>query len=108
MPKSYTQELEEWVKRRKHAKREKYAVAFLTVRDDVKSALDLGYSVKTIWGNLRDTGRIDFSYETFLSLVNRKIRKTPDVSTQPVATRLAPQAATAFAFNPVANAKELL
>ena len=110
MGKSYTDQLDEWVKQRQSAKREKNAVAFLVVLDDVKAAIDAGYAVKTIWRNLRETNRIDISYETFLLLVNRKIRNaqvTPQI--RPVATTLASRSASSgFAFNPVANAVELL
>jgi hypothetical protein len=76
MAKSYTDELAEWVKKRENKGREKYLVAFHGVRDDVKAAIDAGYSVKTIWSNMHETSRVGFGYDTFLNYVNRLIKKS--------------------------------
>lgn len=78
MAKTYTDELAEWVKKREIKGREKNLVAFLGLRDDVKAAIEAGYSAKTIWSNMRECGRIGFGYEAFLSYVNRLIKKGRD------------------------------
>jgi len=75
MTKTYTDELAEWVKKRANKCREKNLVAFLGVRDDVKAAIDVGYSAKTIWSNMHECGRLGFGYEMFLHFVNRLIKK---------------------------------
>ncbi|MDO9013673.1 MAG: TraK family protein, partial [Polynucleobacter sp.] len=49
MAKTYPEQLGEWVKRRESTQRDKNLVAFLAVRDDVKAAVEAGYSVKTVW-----------------------------------------------------------
>jgi hypothetical protein len=78
MVKSYTDELAEWVKKRESKGRDKNLVAFHGVRDDVKAAIEAGYSAKTVWSNMHETGRVGFGYETFLSYVHRLIKKPRD------------------------------
>ena len=75
MTKNYTDELAEWVEERSRQGRGRKLAVFFGVADDVRAALDAGYSAKTIWSNLQETGRIDFRYETFMRYVNRLIKK---------------------------------
>ena len=78
MGKSYLDDLAEWVdKRPKKKKRQQDAavVAFLAVRADIKTALDAGYSMTTIWEHMRDIGKLKCSYETFRIHVQRYIKK---------------------------------
>ena len=79
MAKSYTEELSDWVSKRKaqRPRQDKNIVAFLAVKGDVKAALDAGYSMKTIWEHLHETGRIEYRYETFTLHVKRHIRAKP-------------------------------
>lgn len=79
MAKSYTEELADWVSKRKaqRPRQDKNIVAFLAVKGDVKAALDAGYSMKTIWEHLHETGRIEYRYETFTLHVKRHIRAKP-------------------------------
>lgn len=98
MAKSYTEELAEWVSKRKtqRPRQDKNIVAFLSVKGDVKAALDAGYSMKTIWEHLRATGRIEYRYETFTLHVKRHIRAKPpaehQVEQQPPQEQSKPQA----------------
>lgn len=72
MTEKYTDELAKWVeKRNSSSRRDKNTVAFLAVRDDVLSALEAGYSVKTVWVHMHEKGRIQYAYETFLKHVKR-------------------------------------
>lgn len=84
MAKSYTEELADWVSKRKAQKprQDKNIVAFLAVKGDVKAALDAGYSMKTIWEHLHETGRIEYRYETFTLHVKRHIRAKPPAGNQ--------------------------
>ena len=75
MAKTYADELAEWVKRQKTTGRDRNLVAFHAVQSDVELAMSAGYSAKTVWSNLRETGRIGFGYETFLSYVQRASKK---------------------------------
>src|SRR5574338_1427625 len=79
MAKNYTEELADWVSKRKaqRPRQDKNIVAFLAVKGDVKAALDAGYSMKTIWEHLHETGRIEYRYETFTLHVKRHIRAKP-------------------------------
>ena len=131
MTKTYTDELAEWVNKRANKCREKNLVGFLAVRDDVKAAIEVGYSTKTIWANMHECGRVGIGYEMFLHFVNRLIKK--DRNAKPghqcaesiVATTVAPpgwsaepngKPATAakragmptFKFNPVPRSREEL
>ena len=85
MKTSYTDQLAEWIKEKKSTPRNKNLSAFIAVRADIKTALDAGYPVKTIWENMRDLKRIEFGYDTFLNYVNRQLRRTQEnMSAQPV------------------------
>ena len=75
MATSYSDRLGEWVKRRKSTRHAKNVAAFLAVKDDVKAALDAGFSVKTIWLNLQEERRLPLGYNTFLNYINREIRR---------------------------------
>lgn len=74
MTKNYTETLSEWVKKREttRTKRDIHKIAFLAVRADVKAAIEAGYSLKTIWEHMTETGKITYRYETFLKHVNRR------------------------------------
>lgn len=84
MAKSFPDELAEWVSKRKAKKprQDKHVVAFLAVKSDVKAALDAGYSMKTIWEYMRETGRLEYRYETFTQHVKRYI-KAPQAQPAP-------------------------
>ena len=75
MAKTYTDELAEWVKNRAIKGRGTNFVTFLGVRDDVKAAIEAGYSARTVWSNLHECGRIGFAYGTFMHYVNRLIKQ---------------------------------
>ena len=120
MAKSYPEELREWVsKQKKTTPRDRNLVAFLAVRDDVKAAIDAGYSLKTVWANMRETGRIEFGYDTFLNYAKRSISgratapSTADAkpaegrSRAPAATPK-PATGTGFTFNSIPNKKDLV
>jgi hypothetical protein len=92
MPKSYTDELAEWVKKREatRPRQDKNVVAFLALRDDVKSAIEAGYSLLTIWEHLHEKGRIPYRYETFLKHVRRHIKNRPATPDTPPVIEPAP------------------
>ena len=74
MTKNYTDQLAHWATKRQGKTREKNLVVFHALKDDVRAALDAGFSSKTIWAHMQEQGRIDFGYETFLDYVNRVIK----------------------------------
>lgn len=84
MAKSYTEELAKWVSERQadRPRQDKNIVAFLAVKGDVKAALDAGYSMKTLWRHLHETGRIAYRYETFTLHVKRYIKAKPPAPSQ--------------------------
>lgn len=87
----FEQELEAWISDRQRAdkltRRESIAV-FLGVRSDVIEAQAAGFSLKTIWSHMHETGRLKFRYETFLKYVRRHI--TEDTSLAPQASPAEP------------------
>lgn len=118
MAKSYPDQLAEWVSQPARTFRDRHLVTFMAVRNDVKAALDAGFTAKTIWANMRETGRVDFCYETFLRHVKRCFN-TPSAHQDAHATKtknktaagpviVAPPAVQGFVFNPVPNKEELL
>jgi hypothetical protein len=130
MAENFSNQLAQWVEQRGLQRSDKNLVAFMTVRDDVKLAIDAGYAVKTVWANLRETGRIDLGYKTFLNYVRRCLGPSPEpAAANPVKpattvaaaappsresnpvktpTRVMPLAMPGFVYNPVANKEELL
>jgi len=77
MVKRYSKELESWLKAAKGNKnrRGKHLVAFLVIKDDVQDALEAGYSMKSIWEHMKETGKLSCRYETFLKHVNDHLKK---------------------------------
>jgi hypothetical protein len=73
MVRTYAVTLGEWVKERTSTARDRNAVAFLAVRDDVKEALGAGFPLKTIWTHMYAHGNVPFGYDTFRNYVNRYI-----------------------------------
>jgi len=59
----------------KNLARCEYAAAFLAERANVIEASAAGFSLRTIWEHMHETGRIPFRYETFLRYVQRYITK---------------------------------
>lgn len=129
MSKSYLEQLGDWVKQRKLKPRDKSLVAFLAVRHDVKTAIEAGYSAKTVWGNMRESKRIAFGYDTFLKYVHhfhfqpqaslaeaespvphRSGRRKPKAKNKPpsATARNPPTTPAGFTFNPVPKKEELL
>lgn len=102
MKKNYPEQLGEWIQQKKSTQRNKNLVAFLAVSDDVKLAIESGFSVKTIWDNLHELKRIEFGYNTFLNYVNRQIRNIPKNKSKK--SNPLPE----FAFNPTPNYEDLI
>ena len=105
---SYTDELADWVTKRNasRARQDRHVVAFLAVRADVEAAIGAGYSVRTVWEHLHETGKVACRYESFLRHVRLHIRQgkaAPDKAVPPGAQRPA-----GFTFNPRARKEDLL
>lgn len=84
----FADELAAWVNKKptKQPRQDRHVIAFLAVKEDVKSALDAGYSMKTIWEYMQETGRIATRYETFTLHVKRYIKNAPARQASPPAT----------------------
>jgi hypothetical protein len=83
MEKTYLTDLREWVDKKKglnSSRANSARVVFLAIRDDVKLAIDAGYSLVTIWEHMHETGRVTTTYETFRRHVKRFIKQQPPVS----------------------------
>mgnify|MGYP001485649362 CR=1 FL=1 len=91
MPKTYTDELAEWVRAReaKKPRQDKYVVAFLAVKSDVQAALEAGYAMKTIWEHMKEIGRLSCRYETFTQHVKRYIKEAAPAPTHSTAAEQA-------------------
>jgi hypothetical protein len=75
MANSYTKQLADWVRQRSEPRRyEANRAAFLGVKEDVRSALEQGWPVKTIWAHLVAQKRIGIGYDMFLIYVKRHVR----------------------------------
>lgn len=121
--KNFTDSLSAWVQAKEatRMRQDKCTVAFLGVRSDVADALEAGYTIKTIWEYLCETGRINYGYEAFRKHVRKHIGYAHQ---QPKATnngepkkgttnnpRTKPAAAAkarGFSFNPNPDKGELI
>ena len=123
MAKTYTEELTEWARCNGLPLRNIHRVTFLAVQEDVRSALSAGHSMRTIWRNLRELGRIGFSYNTFRIYVDRHISKPSVQAPSPAAlqgslalakanainsTTVTRSGPPGFSFNPIPNKEELI
>ena len=115
---SYPKQLAQWVNQPASKLRDRHLATFMAVRNDVEAALDAGFTAKTIWANMHETGRVNFSYETFLRHVKRcfgavPARKTVSIIRAKDRTVAEPVIVAApvmpgFIFNPVPNKEGLL
>lgn len=81
----FEHELAAWISERQRAdklKRRESIAVFLGVRSDVVEAQAAGFSLKTIWSHMHETGRLKFRYETFLKYVRRHITEATPVEPQ--------------------------
>ena len=81
MKKGYLDDLSEWLDshpKTKQGFRNSAKIAFLAVKDDVKTALDAGYPMSMVWKHMRDTGKLNCSYRMFCAYVQRYIRQAAD------------------------------
>lgn len=113
MPKTYPEELAEWVKGReaKKPRQDKHVVAFLAVKSDVQAALNAGYAMKTIWEHMKETGRLRCRYETFTQHVKRYIKgaKPEPKATPPTSkSNSKPAKIGGFTFNATPKKDDLL
>lgn len=125
MAKNYTDQLADWVNKRKKKKprQEKNLVEFLAVRTDVAEARAAGYAFKTIWEHLHELGKITSRYETFLRHAKNHLPQNPAASAplQPEPESAEPKpkqsekskkveapAITGFSFNPQPNKEDLI
>lgn len=79
MTKCYTEELSDWMRQQQQpaARTRTGLVDFLAVRQDVRAAIEAGYSLKLIWQHLHSTDRIRYRYETFLRHVHQHLDPGP-------------------------------
>src|SRR5450830_448894 len=74
MSKTYPEALGEWVAKGEASRPDRNLVAFMAVRDELRAAVEAGYSVKAIWRNMGADGRVVASYYTFRRHMNRYLR----------------------------------
>ena len=51
--------------------------AFMANADEIRGALDAGFSVKDVWQSLRESGEVVLSYSLFSQYVKSKLRLEP-------------------------------
>ena len=62
---TYLESLQAWVTASKRHGSRATTALFAAIRDDVLTAVLHGYSLRTIWEHMRETGRYPGTYETF-------------------------------------------
>lgn len=106
---SYPEKLAAWVTDHKPKRSpDTNLVAFLAAKDDVQAAMELGYSSATIYAHLKQTGRIQCSYETFRRYVRRLIQGQPSGTSTRKAKKDSKTGIAGFAFNARPNKEDLI
>lgn len=115
---SYLDHLAERTKNKPPTKQGVNKVIFLAVKNDVKEALDAGYSAKTIWTDMVESKRVTFCYATFMNYVNKLIlqpqiekiisEENPSDSKPETNKTTKPTTPAGFTFNPIPNKEELI
>ena len=81
MKKGFLDDLSEWLDSHPEIRQglgNGVKIAFLAVKDDVKTALDAGYPMTAVWKYMRDTGKLTCNYKTFSTYTHRYIRQPAD------------------------------
>jgi hypothetical protein len=82
--KGLSQRLGEQAMTKKRTSAGRNRVAFLAVREEIRSALDDGWTVKAIWTKLREEGAIEFGYDAFIRYVDRLVGSSKSPEPTPV------------------------
>lgn len=86
----------------------------LALRSDIQQAVNDGWSVLAIYQTLHEEGQLTFSYQAFRRYVNQLLpdrcgtERRGKFSARGPAAKAAAAPASGFAFNPQADAKDLL
>ena len=86
-PKTLTERIAERARTRTPTRSHRNRAAFLAMRDEVRSALDEGWSIKVVWETLHEENRIGFGYDAFTRYVHKLIYKAPEPATKEPATK---------------------
>ncbi len=97
---------------------EKNLALIIALKKDILEALEDGWTIKTVWNQLHDEGKIDFSYQTFrkyvvrLNKVKTEIRgNEAEKSTHPQEDRRAGRAKhqiAGFSYDPTPRKEDLI
>jgi hypothetical protein len=91
MTKTLSERIAERSSARAHVRKHVNRSAFIVLKDDIKGALDDGWSVRVIWQTLHAEGRVSFGYDAFARYVEQLIRG-PARGMHPSMKSLSPQA----------------
>jgi len=116
MEKSLSERIAERVLKQKASAGDQNRAVFLALRDEIQKAINDGWTVKVIWKTLRTEGKVEFSYQAFLTYVKSLTTPRPPDSNPnpesihaPVQTPPAPPpSGRAFVFDPVPDKRKLL
>lgn len=78
----------------------------LVNRDDIREAMDQGYTVKAIWEALRQQGKVSISYQQFRLHVKKLIRQPAPVTVTEPAPASGPTALPENSSGPIMNRPE--
>lgn len=76
MNKKFSVRLDEWVRKKEvtRVRKDKNLVTFLALKEDIKEALNNGFSMKTVWEFMYENEHFKLRYETFVKYVNKHIK----------------------------------
>ncbi|KTD64481.1 TraK family protein [Legionella spiritensis] len=93
----------------KRAKRNNAKSQFIILKDDIREALEAGWSMKAVWETLLDEGQISFGYKAFRHYVLKLIKSEQEtIKDDKPSKSKATNEIKGFTFNPIPNPEELL
>lgn len=76
-PKTLSERIAERMSTRTPSLGHRNRAAFLALREEIRSALGEGWSIRVVWETLHEEKRIAFGYDAFTEYVRKLIRQAP-------------------------------
>lgn len=93
----------------KKTKRSSAKTVFISLKNDIKEALDAGWSMKAVWETLTDEGKISFGYKAFRHYVLKLIKSEQEQNrVEKQRESKTPNIIKGFTYDPIPKPEDLL
>ena len=109
MKKSLSERVSQHQHKKQQGKRRTAKVEFIALKEDIREALDAGWSMKAVWETLSSEGQISFGYKAFRNYVITLIKSEQEHTKEgEKKEEEAKNEIRGFTFNPKPNLEELV